>query len=453
MKTVLIANGDLAEGQKLVEIVSQEFDAALITAPSEQPQDTKDYHLVLIDSNFTESFGMEFLVDILKKSYFPVLMITPLDNPKCAADALKLGAFNYIIKTGQYYDFVNILIKDAIHKFEQYEEMKQTIIDLKKKVNELEQQVASGSRSGEISNTKKHTEEIAPQNRESAQSKPRRNAFDDVVARLRKGDINLPSPPLIQIQFNEMLKNKKGLHEIANLLKQDIAISSQLIRVSNSAYYQGMVQNITLEQALTRLGLNTIKQYVEIICNRSLYAAKKKKNMQWMEKLWKHSLGSALAAQFACEAIQQKQADEIFTMALIHDIGELILLQIMGELDIDICDETMNEEDRTELSSALMLNHGTFGAMLLKKWGFSELYQQIALYHSNPERADPISRELLIVSFADLVAKTIGYATQDKPLVEIEEAFSTNLLKLDSEKITIVKEKVKEHMNNLQSIF
>jgi HD-like signal output (HDOD) protein/FixJ family two-component response regulator len=451
MKTILIANGDLSEGQQLVEIVSQEFDVTLITSPAELIQDMQDYHLVLIDSNFTESYGMEFLANILKKSYLPALIVTPPDDPKCAAEALKLGAFNYIIKTNQYYTLVNILIRDAIQKFGQYEEMKQTIIDLKKKVNEMEQQAVATSGSNDKSKME-DTGVSAKPDRKNPQSNTRRTAFNDIVLRLRRGEINLPTPPLIQIQFDEMMKDKKNLHEIACLLKKDIAISSQLIRVSNSAYYRGMTENTTVEQAITRLGLHATKQNVEIICNRSLYATKKKQSLELMERLWKHSLGVGLAAQFTCEAIQQKQSEELFTMGLIHDIGNLILLQIMGELDIDIGDENMDENDRAELLNALSVNHRPFGAALLKKWGFSEMHQQIALFHNDPQNADPITRELLIVNFANLVSNSVGYTIQMDTSIEVENAFSTNLLKLDSVKITTVQEKVKEHMSNIQSI-
>jgi HD-like signal output (HDOD) protein len=257
----------------------------------------------------------------------------------------------------------------------------------------------------------------------------------------------------MQMQFEEMIKNQKGLQEIAQLLKQDVSIASQLISVSNSAYYRGMAENTTVEQAITRLGLNTTKQYVGIICNRALYATQKKKNMGSIERLWKHSLSCGLAAQFTCEVIRQKQAEEVFTMGLIHDIGKLILLQIMGELDIDITDEKLPEDDRAELLDALSKNHGTFGATLLKRWGFSSLHQQIALFHDDLENADPISRELLIVHFANLLAKSIGYSAQQESGVEVEKALSTNLLKLDSEKIAEIGEKVKTHMSNLQSIF
>lgn len=429
MKRILIANKDRAEGQKLIEIMRQQFDAVVIPSPAELTGDLKNIRFVLLDSNFTESHGTDFLVEILKKASLLVLMVIPPNDPQCAAEALNLGAFNYIIKTDQYYDIVNVLMKEAIQKFEQYEELKQTIVELNKKVKELEQQIAGGP---------------------DTQSKPTRPRFNDVISQLKEGEITLPSPPNIQIQFEEMIKNQKSYQEMAKLLKQDISIASQLISVSNSAYFGGMAENTTVEQAISRLGLTATKQYVRIICNQSLYATQKKKNRELIEKLWKHSLSCGLAAQFTSEIIHMKEPEEVFTMGLIHDIGKLFFLQIMGELDIDIADD---ENNRAEFFDTLSKNHGPFGAILLKRWGFSSLHQQIALFHDNPEKADPISRELLIVHFANLLVKSMGYSVEEESAVEVEKALSTNLLQLDSAKTNEIREKVKVHMDNLQSIF
>lgn len=452
MKKILIANSDIEEGQKLKEATGRQFDVTVICSPSEQPEDMKDIRLVLIDSNFTASYGVDFLEDMLNNPHLPVLIATAPDSATAAAEALKLGAFNYVVKTSRYYDVIDFLIKEAIHKFEQYLKMNQTIIELKQRVHELEQQLAAGS--GSI---KKPGEALVPrpakQKSGATPVKQRNFVFEDIIARLKKGEINLPTPPQIPIQFEKMIRSRTGFHDVAKLLKQDISISSQLISVSNSAYYQGVAKNTTVEQAITRLGLNTTRKYVEIICNRSLYTAPAKKNALWLERLWKHSLSCGLAAQFACEITQQQQAEEVFTMALFHDIGMLILLQIMGELDVDIADDMMSAEDRAEIFQTLTLNHWAFGAMLLKRWGFSDLHQQIALFHSNPEKADPVSKELLIVHFSNLLAKSLGYCVREESAANIEEALSANPLKLDSGKISEVKQKVTEHMSNLQGIF
>ncbi len=444
MRTVLIANKDLVESKKLIDTLSQDFKVTAIGSPAELTGELQDISLVLLDSNFSAASGIDFLTDVMKKAYIPVLMVTPPNDAKCAADAIKAGAYNYIVKTRKYYGILTVLIDEAIERFDKYEQMKQTILDLKKRVAELDQQPGQpGSKEG--------TGPFSKTDGRSGQT--RKSVFNDILMRFREGEINLPSPPQIPIMFEKMLKEGAGIQEISKLLKQDVSICSKLISISNSAYYQGIKENNTLEQALARLGLNTTRKYVEIIYNRSLYITQKKRNMELMEKLWKHSVCCAFAAQTTCEIAHIKQAEEVFTMGLIHDIGKLILLQIFSELDVDLVDGYMSAADRAELATAFSLNHGNFGAVLLKRWGFSELYQQIALFHDNLENADPISKELLIVHFANLLAKSIGYSWDGKEGTEIKEGPSTRLLMINPEIIGDIQEKVRGTMEEIKSIF
>ena len=63
--------------------------------------------------------------------------------------------------------------------------------------------------------------------------------LEDISSFLNRGEINLPSIPRIRIKFREMITTGAVFRHIANLLKKDVAISAELIRMSNSAYYRG----------------------------------------------------------------------------------------------------------------------------------------------------------------------------------------------------------------------
>jgi hypothetical protein len=136
-----------------------------------------------------------------------------------------------------------------------------------------------------------------------------------------------------------------------------------------------------------------------------------------------------------------------------HDIGKLVLLQIFAEFDIDMADKAMDEDSRMELANVLSVNHGHFGAALLKKWGFSPLYQQIALLHDSLEKADPIPKELLMVHFANLLAKSIGYHLEETIETKVEDGLSTHLLQIDPAMIAAIGEKVQRQMAEYEAMF
>lgn len=281
------------------------------------------------------------------------------------------------------------------------------------------------------------------------------NILDQIVFVFKRGEINLPSPPQIGMKFREMVASGANLQQIGQVLKQDAAVSSKLISISNSAFYRGVADNKTLEQAVGRLGLATTKQYVEAIANRSLYVTKNKNIKDIVEQLWAHSLACAYASQILAQILKFKFAEDPFTLGLLHDIGRLVLLQAVGELQLK---KKIGENiEKDELFDTLEKNHGKFGAALLKKWKFSEDYVRIARYHDNLDEADFISGNLLVVHFANMVVKSMGYDLSGKGQaideIKLTETQSFHLLKLDDSTIPMVTERTKNHLEELQTYF
>ena len=435
MKSVLIASRNSAEVRELKETISQEYNVSVITSPNKVDDHLKKYGLVLLDHTFTEYYGQDFLMGVLRKSYLPVLMLTPPDDVKGAIETMRVGTCNYIVKVGDYHKVLNLSIRQAIEKFDEQDQMKQTIITLKKRVNELEERVgASGEEDGQASPPETST-----------------SILDQIVFIFKRGEINLPSLPQITIKFKEMVNKGVSLQEIAFLLQQDAAISCKLISVSNSVYYGGLTENKTLGQAVARLGLTTTRQYVDAISNRALYVTKNKKFLEFIEKLWEHSLSCAYASQIVSEVLKLELPDDAFTLGLMHDIGKLVLFQAVGELQRR--KKLGTKVDTAELYNTVDTHHNKFGAALLKKWNFSSGYVQIAAYHDNLEEADPISKELLVVHFANLLVKSMGYDQTQQTEIDVEDAESTCLLRLNSRMIAQVKDQVKGRMEEMRENF
>jgi HD-like signal output (HDOD) protein len=143
--------------------------------------------------------------------------------------------------------------------------------------------------------------------------------------------------------------------------------------------------------------------------------------------------------------------EEAFTLGLLHDIGKLVLFQAVGELQLK---KKIGESiDTEELFKTVDTNHGRFGGALLKRWKFSNEYFQVASYHDFLEEADSISKELLVVHFANLLVKGMGYALKGADEVDVANAESARLLKMNAEMIDHVKERVKTHMEELKGYF
>lgn len=293
-------------------------------------------------------------------------------------------------------------------------------------------------------------EDIQASSRKREPLETKSNIIEEIIFRFKSGEVNLPSAPQISIKFKEMIDKGVNLKELGDLLRQDVAISFKLISVANSVVYRGMVESKTVEQAVNRLGLKTTKQYVEAISNRSLYTTTNKKFVEFIENLWKHSLSCAYASQFVSEGLNLKLSDDAFTLGLLHDIGKLVLLQVFGELEIK--GQLGEDINRIEMFDDLDTHHGKFGAALLKRWKFSSPYIQIAMYHDNLEEVDPMLKDLLVVHFANLLVKSMGYDITEQVEIDVEGAESTRLLEIDTTMITEFKDQVKGLMEEMAGI-
>jgi putative nucleotidyltransferase with HDIG domain len=361
-------------------------------------------------------------------------MVASPEEAGTAIEAMRLGATNFLIKTANYYELLQLSINEVIDRFSEKQQTKETIISLKRRVAELEERLG-------ISPEEAPEKQMSPEER-------RASLIQEVAHRLERGEINLPPYPQINVKFKELLNKGANAAEAHALLKKDVGISSKLISLSNSAYYRGVTENKTLEHAITRLGFRVTKNCVEVITNRSLYRASNKKYNDLLKALWEHSLACAYASEIASKILKLKAPEEVFTIGLLHDIGRLILLQLVSELETN--GVFGKELDMSEVLETLNAHHGRFGAQLLKRWGFPEGYCQICMYHDNLEEADPVSKELLVIHMANLLVKSMGYGEAPEEEIDIENISSARFLKMTAPMLTEIKDGVTQIMQESQ---
>ena len=442
MKT-LVVDDELVSRKKMQKIMeglgeceAVESGTAAIAAFKKALESGMSFDLITLDIAMPEMDGTEVLYtireiekekNIPKEKQVKIIMVTSHSDKDTIVTSIQAECDDYIVKP---FD-------------------RETIIEKIEKIK-------SGQRisRADMEDIQASSPETTPPETKPPEAKPpetKSSIIEEIIFRFKQGEITLPSLPQISIKFKELIDKSANLQEIADLLKQDVAVSFKLISVSNSVYYRGVTEYKTLGQAISRLGLNTTRQYVEAISNRSLYATTNKKFVELIEKLWEHSLSCAYASQIVYEVLKLKLEDDAFTMGLLHDIGKLVLLQIFGELEIK--GKLGEEVSRMELLNNLRTHHGKFGGILLKTWQFSNGYVKIAMYHDNLEEADPISRDLLVVHFANLLVKSMGYDLAQQAEIDLQDTESTRLLKLDATMIDEIKDKVKGRIKEMRQYF
>ena len=446
-RNILIANSNPGECGEILVALRAIGQASLITSKAEYDPDKHECDLLLLYSNFTNDQGLDFIHETTLKNSVPILMIADIEHQECAAKALEAGAFNYLIKRSNYLEILSDIIEQAIIKFTEIKGLKKTIEVLNDRIAKTETQVNSGETSSiETSSTKPVAAVVDQTSREE-----RKPLIDEIVSRFRKGEINIPTYPEINIKLARLIGEDAPLAKITELLKQDMSIVSNLIRLSNSAAFSGGKKIQTLDQAIYQLGLKQTQNVVEIISNRAFYTTKNMNYPNLLKAIWKHSIACAHAAAILGKKLRHTSPDELFTMGLLHDIGFLLLLQVISELENSKDYDVVIEKD--SLLDFLKAHHGSFGRALLHRWKFPEQFASVAMCHEDLNATEQPSTEILIIHFANLLVESMGFGLEEPQEIELQNTQSAKSLGLVADAITEIKSKIEEEVNNISAVF
>jgi HD-like signal output (HDOD) protein len=77
---------------------------------------------------------------------------------------------------------------------------------------------------------------------------------------LLEGEITLPSPPSVAIKLLSIIKKEKlTLQELTEVISYEPAMAAKILSISNSAFYALPYKVDTIDDAISVLGMNVLK--------------------------------------------------------------------------------------------------------------------------------------------------------------------------------------------------
>ena len=240
---------------------------------------------------------------------------------------------------------------------------------------------------------------------------------DELVQKTLQSD-ELPTLPVVATKLISLTsKEDTTLADIAGLISQDIALSSKVLKVSNSAFYSFPQQIGSIKQAVSILGTNAVRSLVLSFSFLSMKKGRTKTAFDF-EKFWEKSLGAAVAAKLILEQVKDADTEEIFVTGLLQNLGELVMARTFPA-QYDTVLQTIQDEKRgsTDVEESILgVNHCLIGAEVAKKWGFPEVLVLPILYHHEPEKCTSENLKIqMIVKAVYLSDLLINILYSEKP--------------------------------------
>jgi diguanylate cyclase (GGDEF)-like protein len=100
--------------------------------------DLAQFDVILTDFNLPDVNGMDFLKTILGRCDRPVIVVTGENVRQTAAQAIRAGAYDYIVKTGEYLFTIPLIVEKNLEAWKIKQENKHLHEQQKKAVREIE---------------------------------------------------------------------------------------------------------------------------------------------------------------------------------------------------------------------------------------------------------------------------------------------------------------------------
>ena len=271
---------------------------------------------------------------------------------------------------------------------------------------------------------------------------------------------DIPSLPEIVNKVIELVQNpKSSASQLAGIISNDAGLTARVLRLVNSAYYGFPKQISSIQHAIAILGFTTIRGLVLSSSIFRVFAPKDNQvKMLDYKKLWKHSLLCALAGKQINKLLKMYDNENLFSAAILHDMGKIILDQydhgnyILALTDFSEHDLLKNMENEKKYCG---LNHCEAGHLIAEHWNLPEAIAETIKYHHSPQEAMNEYRQMVTII---AIANIFAHVHQQE--IDLEPAFFDNInleiLNLDINSIfdifSLVKSELQDE-NSLEEFF
>lgn len=235
-----------------------------------------------------------------------------------------------------------------------------------------------------------------------------------IASHLEKNLHDLPVFDSVAVKLQQMLARQDfKMNDIIDMISGDQSLASQVLKMSNSSYYTGLSKVATIKEAIVRLGAQEVANLTMMTSELKYYKSDNEILNHYMQALWSHTTSCAAGAKWLAQKTGYPDlAQEAFMGGLLHDIGKLALLKVLG--DIHRNRETKAAFTETLINEILDGMHEEVGFRLLQSWSLPTQYCSIALNHHRSD-FDGNDILLIIVRLSNLACKKVGKALVPNP--------------------------------------
>ncbi|WP_239923640.1 HDOD domain-containing protein [Agaribacterium haliotis] len=199
--------------------------------------------------------------------------------------------------------------------------------------------------------------------------------INDILERIKKGNVEVPMLPEVAGKVVRLTQDPNSdAAELARLIQSDQSLAAHVMRVANSAAYSPNASMVSLQQAITRLGMRVIAEIaLAASINSTLFNTPGYEH--YIQHIFTTSLAAGLWAKETARACR-KNVEAAFLAGLLTDIGRPLAVQ----LSLELGEKHRINISRSDLADVESACARAIALMLLDAWGMPETVKNVVAY-------------------------------------------------------------------------
>lgn len=266
----------------------------------------------------------------------------------------------------------------------------------------------------------------------------------------------LPPLPGTAVKLMGVINDPRStVEDIVETIKYDQAVTGEVLRLCNSAYF-GLSRTITsLQDAMLCLGTVKILQLVMSVHTNSMLSCAQSGYGLEPGILWKHSVAVALASSTVAQRVKNSNASLVFTAGLLHDIGKVVLNEYVAEEFGKIVH--LVSEQGLSFSEAehqvLGFSHEEIGAKVAEKWKLPAPIVHCIRWHHDPGHLDPFDPLVDVVHLANCTCLLMGIGLGEDGLYCRADGGAMERLGLHERDIEVIGAQTLDDLKRVEELF
>ncbi len=220
-----------------------------------------------------------------------------------------------------------------------------------------------------------------------------------LTRRIDSDELRLPVLPQVAGQVVSLSNDPNAeLGELSSLIHQDQALAGHLLRISNSVAYRGGETIVSLQQAVTRLGMQILSDMAMAVSvqGEDLRVPGYEDEVKF---LLHHALASGAYGREVAR-MSRRNVESQFLCGLLHTIGKPIVLKAVAEIQ-DLIALSLSREEIDELLDEF---HCPIGLSVAQKWKLPRPVQISISCYRNYSEATEFRDQTAMTYLADRLA-------------------------------------------------